>query len=101
MNRKDEFAALVSRFLEARSNGQLKDASEETVRMWINDMLGVFGWDVSNTRQVMQERTLERSERERLHNIGSRYVKPDYTMMNGNSRLFFIDAKKTIRRHYE
>ncbi|MCM1142755.1 MAG: BREX-1 system adenine-specific DNA-methyltransferase PglX, partial [Muribaculum sp.] len=94
MNRKDEFTALVSRFLEARSNGQLQDASEETVRMWINDMLGVFGWDVSNTRQVMQERTLERSERERLHNIGSRYVKPDYTMMNGNSRLFFIDAKK-------
>lgn len=94
MNRKDKFSSLIGRFLEARSNGLLQAASEETVRMWINDMLVVFGWDVNNTRQVMQERTLERSERDRLHEIGSRYIKPDYTMMNGNTRLFFIDAKK-------
>ncbi|MDE6796123.1 MAG: N-6 DNA methylase, partial [Muribaculaceae bacterium] len=94
MNKKDKFTALISRFLEARDNGLLQNASEETVRMWINDMLGVFEWDVNNTRQVMQERILERSERERLHNIGSRYIKPDYTLVNGNVRLFFIDAKK-------
>lgn len=94
MNRKDRFSALIRRFLEARSNGLLHSASEETIRMWINDMLEVFGWDVNNTRQVMQERALERSERERLHNIGSRYIKPDYTMMKGNTRLFFIDAKR-------
>lgn len=94
MNRKDKFSALIRRFLEARNDGLLHSASEETVRMWINDMLAVFGWDVNNTRQVMQERILGRSERERLHDIGSRYVKPDYTMVNGNTRLFFIDAKK-------
>ncbi|MBD5271769.1 MAG: N-6 DNA methylase [Bacteroides sp.] len=94
MKRKDEFSTLIRRFCEARDNGLLYSASEETVRMWINDMLGIFGWDVNNTRQVMQERILERSERERLHNIGSRYIKPDYTLVNGNVRLFFIDAKK-------
>lgn len=94
MDSKNKFALLVERFLAARDNGLLQNASEETVRMWINDMLEVFGWDVNNTRQVMQERTLERSEREKLHDIGSRYVKPDYTLMNGNKRLFFIDAKK-------
>ncbi len=94
MNRKDKFSALISRFLEARNNGLLHSASEETIRMWINDMLEVVGWDVNNTRQVMQERTLERSERKRLHDISSRYIKPDYTMMNGTTRLFFIDAKK-------
>lgn len=94
MDRKEQFIKLVKRFLTAKNNGQLHDASEETVRMWINDMLEVFGWDVNNTRQVMQEKTLERSERDRLHAIGSRYVKPDYTLMNGSQRLFFIDAKK-------
>lgn len=94
MDRKNRFSILIERFLFARDNGLLQEASEETVRMWINDMLEVFGWDVNNTRQVMQERTLNRTERERLHGIGSRYVKPDYTLMNGNNRLFFIDAKK-------
>lgn len=94
MDSKNKFSLLVKRFLAAKDNGLLHDASEETVRMWINDLLEVFGWDVNNTRQVMQERTLERSERERLHEIGSSYVKPDYTLMNGNRRLFFIDAKK-------
>lgn len=94
MDRKNKFSLLVGRFLAARDNGMLQNASEETVRMWINDLLEVFGWDVNNTRQVMQERILERSEREKLHGIGSRYVKPDYTLMNGNKRLFFIDAKK-------
>ena len=84
MDRKEQFIKLVKRFLTAKNNGQLHDASEETVRMWINDMLEVFGWDVNNTRQVMQEKTLERSERDRLHAIGSRYVKPDYTLMNGS-----------------
>ena len=94
MDSKNKFSSLVERFLAARDNGLLQNASEETVRMWINDMLEVFGWDVNNTRQVMQERTLKRSEREKLHGIGSSYVKPDYTLMNGNKRLFFIDAKK-------
>lgn len=94
MDSKNKFSLLVERFLAARDNGLLQNASEETIRMWINDMFEVFGWDVNNTRQVMQERTLERSEREKLHGIGSSYVKPDYTLMNGNKRLFFIDAKK-------
>lgn len=94
MNRKDKFSTLVRRYFEARNNGLLQDASEETIRMWINDMLEIFGWDVNNTRQVLQERTLERTERERLYDIGSHYVKPDYTMVNGRTRLFFIDAKK-------
>ena len=94
MSKKDKFVTLIKRFWEARNNGLLQDASEETIRMWINDMLEVFGWDVNNTRQVMQERILERSERKRLHNIGSHYIKPDYTLVNGNVRLFFIDAKK-------
>lgn len=94
MECKYKFSLLIKRYLAAKANGLLRNASEETVRMWINDMLKVFGWDVNNTRQVMQERTLERSEREKLHGIGSRYVKPDYTLMNGNKRLLFIDAKK-------
>lgn len=94
MDSKNKFSSLVERFLAARDNGLLQNASEETVRMWINDMLEVFGWDVNNTRQVMQERTLKRSEREKLHGIGSSYVKPDYTLMNGNKRLFSLASFK-------
>ncbi len=94
MGRKEQLIQLVEEFNQATANGLLQNASEETMRTWINRLLGVFGWDVSNTQQVLQERVLEKDERERLHNIGSRYIKPDYTLMNGTQRLFFLDAKR-------
>lgn len=91
--RKEKLTQLVSQFETAMADGQLNGASEETVRGWLNELLAVFGWDVKNTREIHQERTLGHAERERLKAIGSHNVRPDYTFLSGNVRLAFLDAK--------
>lgn len=93
MELKDKLAELVERFLNAKEAGKLDNASEETIRTWINELLSLFGWDVQDTRQVLQERTLDKSKREKLKGIGSSNVRPDYTFVNGNVPLAFLDAK--------
>ncbi len=93
MELKDKLAELVGRFLNDRKNGKLNDASEETIRAWINELLSLFGWDVRDTHQVLQERTLDKSKREKLKSIGSSNIRPDYTFVNGNVPLSFLDAK--------
>lgn len=85
--------SLVERFQAAKTNLQLKNSSEATIRAWIDELLSIFGWNVQNTQQVQTEHTLGRSERERLHGIGSTNTRPDYTLVNGNVPLAFIDAK--------
>lgn len=94
MARIDDFKAFVAGYQEACRRGELKMASEATTRAWINQMLAVFGWDVGNTRHVLQEVRLESAERAALDEIGSTNTRPDYTLMNGPVRLFFLDAKK-------
>lgn len=94
MARIDDFKTLIAAYQEACHRGELNMASEETTRTWINQMLAVFGWDVRNTNFVLQEIPLEVAERVALNEIGSSNTRPDYTLMNGRVRLFFLDAKK-------
>lgn len=93
MDLKEKLAGLVERFIKAKEEGKLDYASEETIRTWINELLSLFGWDVQNTHQVLQERTLEKDKRDKLRGIGSTNVRPDYTLANGSVPLSFIDAK--------
>lgn len=67
--------------------------SEETVRAWLNEFLGIFGWDVRNVKQVWQEAALDESGRERLASINSTHKRPDYTLLNGSEIKTFLDAK--------
>ncbi|MGN0028292.1 MAG: Eco57I restriction-modification methylase domain-containing protein [Marinilabiliaceae bacterium] len=94
MARIDDFKQFVARYQSACAQGDLNGASEETIRAWINQMLGIFGWDVKNTSHVQQEIPLEPTERQSLNEIGSTNTRPDYTLVNGRVRLFFLDAKK-------
>ena len=96
MARIDDFRAFITNYPEACKHGELDMASEETIRAWINQMLAVFGWNVRNTNHVLQEVQLETLERGALSGIGSTNTRPDYTLMNGRVRLFFLDAKKRI-----
>ena len=90
---EDQLQALVDRFIQAKTAGQLDDASEETIRMWINELLNLFDWDVRNTHQVLQERRLDRASKERLREIESTNNKPDYTLVNGDVHIAYLDAK--------
>lgn len=91
--RIDELCALVERYQKAKDNGQLQNASEATMRAWIDELLSLFDWDVQNTQQVLTEHSLSQTERSRLHEIGSSNTRPDYTLVNGNVKLVFVDAK--------
>lgn len=91
--RIDNLRALVDRFLQARSSGQLHNSSEATIRTWIDDLLKIFGWDVHNTNQILTEHSLGRTERAKLRQIGSSNIRPDYTFVNGSVALAFLDAK--------
>lgn len=91
--RKDELSSLVRRYQEAKDKGRLQNASEATMRAWIDELLSLFGWDVQNTQQVLTEHSLNRTERARLNEIGSTNTRPDYTLVNGKVSLAFVDAK--------
>lgn len=93
MNTKDSLIQLVDRFQQLKADGGLNKSSEATMRAWIDELLAIFGWDVQNTHQVLTEHTLGKDERQRLHDIGSTNTRPDYTLVNGNVTLAFVDAK--------
>ena len=93
---RSELEALVrtyDRVLRHRSKDRV---SEETVRSWINDFLGVFGWDVRNVSQVWQEAVLDERSRRRLADIDSTHKRPDYTLLNGTQIKTFLDAKSLL-----
>lgn len=91
--RKVELKALIKRFRNAKEKSQLQDASEATMRAWIDELLSLLGWNVQNTQQVLTEHTLNKTERARLNEIGSTNTRPDYTLVNGKVKLAFVDAK--------
>lgn len=93
MQNKNKLISLVQRYQIAKSAGQLENSSEATMRTWIDELLSVFGWDVQNTQQVLTEHTLGHAEKDRLRGIGSTNTRPDYTLVNGNVTLTFVDAK--------
>ncbi|MGN0237907.1 MAG: Eco57I restriction-modification methylase domain-containing protein [Lepagella sp.] len=90
---KEKLIDLVQRYQVSKSAGQLENSSEATMRTWIDELLSVFGWDVQNTKQVLTEHTLGRSEKVKLRDIGSTNTRPDYTLVNGSVLLTFVDAK--------
>lgn len=55
---KQALTALINRYNETLRNQRQENISEETIRAWINEFLSVFGWDVQDTHQVMQEKVL-------------------------------------------
>ncbi|TVZ51368.1 Eco57I restriction-modification methylase domain-containing protein [Dokdonia sp. Hel_I_53] len=91
--RREALTNLVNRYNQFKEEGRLDLTSEETIRTWLNEMLGIFGWDVQDTSQILQEKTLTQAERDRLREIGSTSTRPDYTFKLGKEKLTFLDAK--------
>ncbi|MFB9864086.1 Eco57I restriction-modification methylase domain-containing protein [Rufibacter immobilis] len=91
--RKERLKELIDEYKLFKSEGRLEITSEETIRTWINELLSIFGWDVKDTSQILQEKVLSRDEKEKLVGIGSTYTRPDYTFKTGDIKLTFLDAK--------
>ena len=91
--RKEQLANLVDRYQSFKREGRLNLSSEETIRTWINELLSIFGWDVRDTSQILQEKVLSTEEKRRLEEIDSTSTRPDYTFKLNNQKLTFLDAK--------
>lgn len=91
--RKNRLQALIEEYQAFKNDGKLDLSSEETIRTWLNAMLDIFGWDVRDTSQVLQEKVLSIAEKERLKEIGSSSTRPDYTFKIAKQKLTFLDAK--------
>lgn len=92
-NRRIAFTELVEKYQRFKKIGNLESTSEETIRGWLNDLLEIFGWDVKDTSQILQEKVLSTVEKARLGGIGSTNTRPDYTFKIANQKLTFLDAK--------
>ena len=86
-------AEFIDRYTTTMLNANRADVSEETVRTWINELLSIFGWNVQNTTEVLQEHVLRGEHRARLDEVNSPHRKPDYILKNGSNIKTFLDAK--------
>jgi type I site-specific restriction endonuclease len=91
--RKQRLTELIGQYNQFKQQGRLDLTSEETIRTWLNELLTIFGWDVRDTSQILQEKVLSKAEKERLIEIGSRNTRPDYTFKVAKQKLTFLDAK--------
>jgi hypothetical protein len=91
--RKQRLTELIGQYNQFKEQGKLDLSSEETIRTWLNELLTIFGWDVRDTSQILQEKVLSKAEKERLIKIGSRNTRPDYTFKVAKQKLTFLDAK--------
>lgn len=92
-NIKARLQILLERYNQTTRLEAKENVSEETIRTWLNEFLGLFGWDVKNTHEVIQERCLRGVAGERLREIQSPHRKPDYILINGTNIKSFLDAK--------
>jgi type I restriction-modification system DNA methylase subunit len=93
IDRKDKLIKLIAEYKLFKSKGRLDLTSEATIRTWLNQLLAIFGWDVRDTSQILQEKVLSIEEKKKLKTIGSQNIKPDYTFRVAKQKLTFLDAK--------
>ena len=68
---KRKLSNLIEKYNVTLRGKSHKDVSEETIRTWINEFLLIFGWDVQDTAQVLQERVLNNQQVKKLREISS------------------------------
>jgi type I restriction-modification system DNA methylase subunit len=91
--RKQALIELIEKYNELKKTRQVGLSSEETIRTWLNELLAIFDWDVKDTSQILQEKVLSKTEKEKLKLIGSTNTRPDYTFKLAKQKLTFLDAK--------
>lgn len=92
---KRKLELLINEYNDMKKQSKKKLTSEETTRTWINQLLSIFDWDVRDTREILQEKTLSIESKMKLKKINSTHNRPDYTLINGTNIKSFMDAKDT------
>lgn len=86
--------ALVAEFAELDRGAFTAEESEATARSWVEKLLGAFGWNAADPRQVRQEYTIRGREVRRLHREGTTHRRPDYALVVDGERVLYLDAKR-------
>lgn len=97
MNRetmKTQLQILIERYNRTTRLETKENVSEETIRTWLNEFLGLFGWDVQNTHEVLQERCLRGTAGERLREIWSTDLISNHFWMRKHQRLILSTINK-------
>lgn len=95
MDAKERLKDLIEKYYQYKHEKKAEELSEESTRAWINEFLGIFGWDILNVKQIKQEKIVDETQKEKLGEIDSTHTKPDYSLMNGSTVKAYLDAKKT------
>ncbi len=61
--RKKALIELVKEYKTFKIAGKLDLTSEQTIRGWLDNLLSIFGWDVRDTQQILQEKRLQKLNR--------------------------------------
>lgn len=93
--RYSKLKLLIEKYFAFKDKNPTNEMNEESIRVWLNDFLEIFGWDVHNVSQVLQEQTISKAQKSKLELIESSHSKPDYTLVNGKIPKTYLDAKKS------
>lgn len=70
--------------------------SEEKIRSgYINKLLEILGWNISNPNEVVEELILQGLAEDKLNFINSKHRRPDYLLCKDGIGRLFIEAKSS------
>ncbi|WP_285046569.1 Eco57I restriction-modification methylase domain-containing protein [Lactococcus petauri] len=75
-------------------NRNQADISEEKVRSgYLNKLLEIFGWNLSDTSEIIEEKVIRGKANRKLKKIQSKHKKPDYQLLDRGNLRMYLDAK--------
>lgn len=84
----------LNEYFKEQKLNEKENLSEETIRSgYLNKVLELFGWNLSLTSEVIQEKKLSRIDTNKLKSIGSNHTKPDYRLLDRGTLRLYLDAK--------
>ena len=92
--RNKKLGNLVKKFDCLYGSGNFDNTSEASARTWVEELLKIFDWDVSNPAEVDQESKIPQKATEKMSEIGSNHKIPDYTFLSGDTVRAYLDVKK-------
>ena len=64
MDSKEKLKELIQKYQQYKGESKSTELSEEETRSWINQFLGIFDWDVLNTKQIKQEKIIDENQKQ-------------------------------------
>lgn len=94
---KDKLIQLNNDFKTTLSS-DYTSISEEKIRSgFLNKLFELFGWNLSDITEVVEEKHIKGIAKDNLDSINSSHKKPDYIFCEGGISRLIFDAKISLR----